>query len=168
MVRGWRVWACRVLKAWLTLKHSVKLSKALIWAPFCLVAALTGANRMRRSNVLKFAAVLRPGNTRGFLGSSLLSPERRLFPLENWIGTKLEWSDKWRPDGTKRGRMRGRVPGLRFSCLPRELTAAAAESGNVKRRGLQWCSNRSGWCSGCGGCDWATGAKLVQGGHRRG
>ena len=70
MVRGWRVWAYRVLKAWFSLKHSVTPSKALIWAPFCLVAALTGANRMRRSNVRNRAACW---HQPGFLGSFLRS-----------------------------------------------------------------------------------------------
>ena len=87
MVRGWRVWACRVLKAWFSLKHSVPPSKALIWAPFCLVAALTGANRMRRSNVRNRAACWhQPGFLGSFLRSFLGTAPRvpfRIEPLEN-------------------------------------------------------------------------------------
>ena len=87
MVRGWRVWACRVLKAWFSLKHSVTPSKALIWAPFCLVAALTGANRMRRSNVRNRAACWhQPGFLGSFLRSFLGTAPRvpfRIEPLEN-------------------------------------------------------------------------------------
>ena len=109
MVRGWRVWACRVLKAWFSLKHSVKPSNGLIWVPFCLVAALTGANRMRRSNVRNRAACWhRPGFPREF---PRVFPRRFLFALSHWrmIRVGLEWSDKMETKWDQMGPNAGKI-----------------------------------------------------------